>query len=336
MRNFVKYVLPQHQSRSPQLLAPIAEQGLEREIENNRAVVVSGDGAEIFSSSDQQTEVEKFSKEKPPLSRRNSLKKPSIHPGDASDDSDDAASWVRTPVWPKLSSSRTSRTEKENKDEAEVDYFEHANTDDIPELDLSRSGASTPATHPARPPLHSFLSSSSGRLAMSPLSSNQESPGPRRTHSTSSLAARLGFNAKPPHDSPSHTPSSSSTSTQPIGHHSTVTSNPSRNPSSTLSTDSQKAHTRSRSTTFLTPLSLSPNHQAPQPLLSPSIRRSRQTSGLTMPRRKKSMKFFGQEPAEPDILDSEKVPAEVESLVEEYTRLGPANQTVVVSAAPSP
>lgn len=48
------------------------------------------------------------------------------------------------------------------------------------------------------------------------------------------------------------------------------------------------------------------------------------------------MKFFGQEPAEPDILDSEKVPAEVESLVEEYTRLGPANQTVVVSAAPSP
>ena len=48
-RDFVRNILPQFQSRSPQLLGGAAEAVLEDEIDNEKACVVSGDGQETAS-----------------------------------------------------------------------------------------------------------------------------------------------------------------------------------------------------------------------------------------------------------------------------------------------
>jgi len=318
MRNFVRFVLPQYQSRSPQLLAAVAERGLEQEIESDRAVVVGGDGAEISSNGDKHAEVEKFGKGKRAPSRRNSLKYPPAQ-SDTSD-SDDATSWILTPVWPKFSSARMSWN----------DDRENADPNDIPDLDLSYPAASIPATTPPSRPPPSFLSSSSLRRAMLPLASNEnQKPIPRRTHSTSSLAAKNGFNTN-------HSNNASPPITQShlnSQHHTNIVNH---DIPSASSSEKRHQHTRSRSSTFLSPSIISPNHQTPVPPPSPSIRKRRQTTALTMPRRAKSMRFRDSDIPNTESNVSDTGKDEVESLVEDWMRFGPANQTVMVSATPSP
>jgi len=60
MHAFVRFVLPQHWARSPQLLATTTERGLEQEMENDRTVVVAGDGAEQPSSSSINSQMAEF------------------------------------------------------------------------------------------------------------------------------------------------------------------------------------------------------------------------------------------------------------------------------------
>lgn len=130
MRDFVCDVLPQYQSRSPQLLCANAEKELEQEIESDRAVIVSGDGAESNLGMDGVKE--KFAKK--------------------SDDSDstgseyDDASWVQSPVWPRKPSSRLFTLD--NDADAELEDLEDlADLDIIPELQLSQPPAlSAPPT----------------------------------------------------------------------------------------------------------------------------------------------------------------------------------------------
>lgn len=92
MQKFVRFGLSKQQMRSPQLLASSTERQLEQEIENNRTVVVGGDGSELSSS---REEVENFGKESQMIKT------------DGSEDSSGNTSWIKTPVWQK----RASRTD---------------------------------------------------------------------------------------------------------------------------------------------------------------------------------------------------------------------------------
>ncbi|KAH6917059.1 esterase [Coprinopsis sp. MPI-PUGE-AT-0042] len=89
IRNFVKHVLPQIQSRSPQPLPEVAEKGMEQEMEN--AVLVGGDGVEQSTSEKELHEIEQGA-----LTDDTSG-------GETEDDKEVPPSWVRSPVWSKAS-----------------------------------------------------------------------------------------------------------------------------------------------------------------------------------------------------------------------------------------
>jgi hypothetical protein len=84
MHAFVRIVLPQHWTRSPQLLATTTERGLEQEMENDRTVVVAGDGAEQPSSRSKQSQMAEFAESQ----RENET-------GNSSGET----SWVPSPLW---------------------------------------------------------------------------------------------------------------------------------------------------------------------------------------------------------------------------------------------
>jgi hypothetical protein len=101
MRNFVHKVLPQCQTRSPQMLGAIAVRGLEQEIENEHAVVVGGDGVEAHASEDKQARKNEFG-----LSSKHGekdLDKTGNTSSSSDEDSDFIQSWVKSPGWPALS-----------------------------------------------------------------------------------------------------------------------------------------------------------------------------------------------------------------------------------------
>ncbi|KAF8971680.1 Alpha/Beta hydrolase protein [Flammula alnicola] len=126
MQEFVRYILPQYQSRSPQLLAAIAERGMEREIETDRSVVVGGDGVEAPASYDKKQE---FGKDRGASTESGTARKGSgVSAGDKIDigkDSDAGPSWVRSPVWPP------------KQQERDLELVEDIDFEDIPHLHLS-------------------------------------------------------------------------------------------------------------------------------------------------------------------------------------------------------
>lgn len=176
MRDFVRDVLPQYQSRSPQLLCANAEKELEQEIESDRAVIVSGDGAESKLGMDGVKE--KFAKK--------------------SDDSDstgseyDDASWVQSPVWPRKPSSRLFTLDHDTDAELE-DLEDLADLDIIPELHLSQPPAlsTTPLpTDPSLTPgLHRIHSAVSNILD----ATHPVRPQPRHHRSSHTLRTTANF-----------------------------------------------------------------------------------------------------------------------------------------------
>ncbi|KAF9567818.1 alpha/beta-hydrolase, partial [Agrocybe pediades] len=88
MRNFVRDVLPKYQAKSPQLLAAIAERGMEEEIETDKSVIVRGDGVE--------DNLQDLGSDK--RASLNGEKGKGVRTNLDDDGMDDGPSWVRSPV----------------------------------------------------------------------------------------------------------------------------------------------------------------------------------------------------------------------------------------------
>ncbi|KAJ3514017.1 hypothetical protein NLJ89_g2615 [Agrocybe chaxingu] len=182
MRNFVREVLPRHRSRSPQLLASIAERGLEKEIETDQTVVVSGDGVEVSTPFNKS----EFWKEKKPL------KKGGADNESSGEDSDPGPSWIPSPALPKFTP-ETMRYGSKDKGMVEVEHVENIDIDNIPDLHLSPPSPALGTTE--RPELRSLASSSSVLSASSLLANTinglagrqilpaLQAPQPRRSSS---------------------------------------------------------------------------------------------------------------------------------------------------------
>ncbi|EAU92583.1 esterase [Coprinopsis cinerea okayama7 len=89
IRHFVKHVLPQVQSGSPQPLPVTTERGLEKEIESSDAVLVSGDGTEMAKNKERMEDFEQGSTA-------------SDQSSDTDDDKEVSPSWIRSPVLNRL------------------------------------------------------------------------------------------------------------------------------------------------------------------------------------------------------------------------------------------
>jgi hypothetical protein len=178
MHNFLQVILPQHRSRSPQLLPTTTERGLEQEIGNERMVVVGGDGSEMPSTLSKLSQMEKFS-EKQKRERRAE---------GSEDSSDDDASWVQSPMWPNLL--------KERQKIEEFNYLADLNLQEIPDLQLSPLLLDRRASLPSSSTETGLMFSPSSSTVLSRQSSQPILPcsnstrAPRRIQSTSSLAAQ--------------------------------------------------------------------------------------------------------------------------------------------------
>ncbi|KIM47494.1 hypothetical protein M413DRAFT_439155 [Hebeloma cylindrosporum] len=337
MRSFIRFLLPQYQSRSPQLLAAIAEKGMEREIETDRSVVVRGDGVEEPASFES---VQEFGKNKRVSTDGGSSRSKSGGSADkktdTDEDSDAGPSWVRSPAS-QLEGDGSVLWDTKNKEEDDFEHIEDVDVpfDDIPQLDLSPP-LIAPVPHHAssilpqqqtRPPLSTFSSSSSLLSCASPIKvgvSPRPTGGPRRIQSTSSLSAfALHCNRSLAH------------SASPIP---TSDTNSPRSFSFDLRNTPLMPRTRSRSksTTLLAPPDFTMAKLEEFPLPSPSIRKKRFSLGLNMTSSRgskalSSMFETGLKSPTSNVPSS----SDVEALVDDWTRLGPANQTVVVSATTS-
>ena len=175
MHAFVRIVLPRHWTRSPQLLATATERGLEQEMENDRTVVVGGDGAEQASSRSKQSQMEEFAE-----SQQGQI-------GSSGDES----SWV-PPVGHKGSKPRL--------EEGLVEYLDMEG--DIPELELSPSPSFFETPSAPLSPSNNTLSFTPNpspmlsRPSSQPLlsMSGDSSRDLRRIHSTNSLALKPTLN----------------------------------------------------------------------------------------------------------------------------------------------
>ncbi|TFK26642.1 alpha/beta-hydrolase [Coprinopsis marcescibilis] len=186
MRNFVKHILPQIQSRSPQLLPSIAEQGLEKEMERNTAIIVSGDGLEMSSCEDQLKYFE-----------AHTSTNDSQHSSDTDDDKEVPSSWTRSPAWSRThsveallaGSSRGSKgfASKGKGSDTGTEIIEDATAledDDIPIMDLKTSDRDEPPLVPVS------RSRPRARSTHSPIIGPQPSrPQPRQQRSYNALRA---------------------------------------------------------------------------------------------------------------------------------------------------
>ena len=188
MHAFVRIVLPQHWSRSPQLLAVATERGLEREIENNRTVVVGGDGTEQPSTLSKQSQMEKFGEDQ-------------AQTYGSEESTDEEPSWIETPLWPKFSK------ENEKGGGEQLDYLGDVGVEEIPELELSPTAifVGHPSALPLCPtaPCVSFVSSNpsllsrpSSQPSIPPFPCHHPLRYPRRIQSTSSLTTTLALHVK--------------------------------------------------------------------------------------------------------------------------------------------
>jgi len=235
MRNFVRKMLPQYQSRSPQMLGVIAERGLEREIENERAVVVGGDGVEAQASDDKQARKDEFG-----LSSKHGekeLEKTGAASGkvcsSSDEDSDHIPSWVKSPGWPALSFGVGSRKESTKKH-----GIEHIEDIDIPPLSLLPPSLH-PLSMPPTPTSSSTTMKSTPKVSVQPPPYSAPLPlpsisSPRRIKSTTSLstfALQLKnqtvpelhpHDVRPRHHHRKHSASSYNFSTNPFTLHHTI------------------------------------------------------------------------------------------------------------------
>jgi len=162
----------------------IAERGLEREIENEHAVVVGGDGVEVPASGDKQARKNEFGltskigenmSEKAGVSRR---------PVSSLEDNDDIPSWVKSPGWPALSLGVGEST----KDKYEIEHIENI---DIPPLSLLPPSIHCLSMPPTPTSSTTMKSSPKMSVPSPPYSAPLPLPSissPRRIKSTTSLS----------------------------------------------------------------------------------------------------------------------------------------------------
>uniref|UniRef100_A0A8H8CR36 Alpha/beta hydrolase fold-3 domain-containing protein n=1 Tax=Psilocybe cubensis TaxID=181762 RepID=A0A8H8CR36_PSICU len=328
MRNFVRDVLPKYQSRSPQLLASIAELGMEREIETERSVFVGGDGLE------EKMQDRKLSVDNVNCGKDGGIYERTIGMDDSEDS--DTASWVRSPAWSSrpLAAAKGSPINSLKVFEADKGDFEHIENSDVkdvpyfylsPPIESSLPRHSAPVL-PSRPTLSTFLSNSSTNDASSPDPSPapiSDERGPRRIQSTSSLLKAFSS----AHDQQLAEVQSS----QPHYHsmRSPIHRSFGFNLFSSTHSLSAKRQRRSRSTASL----IGDTTPPPSPLPSPSIRKRRLSSALAMTSCNGSKTLSTTEATASAYTDD--CQEDIKTLVDEWTRTGPANQTVVVSAHPS-
>ena len=307
-------------------------------METDRSVLVGGDGVEEPVSFER---VQKFGKNKKLSTEAGSDRSKSgskaDKKADMDEDSDVGPSWVRSPVLQQKDDGSVLWAPKSKKEKADFEHIEDVALDDIPQLDLSPP-LIAPVPHHAssilplqqtRPPLSTFSSSSSILSCASPIKvgvSPRPTGGPRRIQSTSSLSAfALHCNHGLAH-SVSPVPASRGSGTNsPYPFSFDLLNTP----------PSPMTRSRSKSTTLLSPSDFTMSNLEEFPLPSPSLRKKR-FSGLNMTCGRNSKTLSSM--FEPDLKSStSNAPSssDVEALVDDWTRLGPANQTVVVSAITS-
>lgn len=184
MRNFVRKVLPQYQSRSPQMLGVNAERGLEREIGNEHAVVVGGDGVEARASDDKQARKNEFglsSKHGEKELETTAVNGKAGGVGSGVEDGDHTPNWVKSPGWPTLSLGAGPRNGVEKHD------IEHDS--DIPPLSLLPISVHS-LSMPPTPTSSTTTMKSITKMPVSPppYSALPSISGPRRIKSTTSLS----------------------------------------------------------------------------------------------------------------------------------------------------
>lgn len=320
MRNFVRFILPELQTRSPRTLGTLVEKNMEKEMDTDYSVVVGGDGVENVASTEKMQQ----------FGRRSSFNCTS------DTDSDEGPSWIPTPKVFRPS---------EKKGDYEIEHVENVGLDDVPELSLSDSPSSlssspSPPTSPkghqatSLPPLESrpvllthgsdtSMKSASSFIDTSPPVSSPYIRSPRRIQSTSSLLPAFALNIHHGHhDKQAHKTSRSSDPTSQDNHFKLFASSP---PAKKYVINAKPA----ANVSIPAPMAMLP---------TPSVRKRRMSSGLTMPKMqgglselemRKIIADYGESSSDPGY-----IVGDVEALVDEWSRYGPANTTVVVSAHP--
>lgn len=310
---------------------------MEREIETDRSVVVGGDGVEEPASFERVQQFGKNKKLSTDGTDRSKSGGNADKKTDTDEDSDAGPSWVRSPILQLQDNGGVLWPTKSKEEEDDFEHIEDVAFEDIPQLDLSppliapipHHASSILPLQQTRPPLSTFSSSSSILSCASPIKvgvSPQPTGGPRRIQSTSSLSAfALHCNRGPAH-SASPVPASRGSGPNSLYPFSFDLLN---TPSTPIT------RSRARSTTLLSP----PDFRMPNleefPLPSPSIRKKRFSLGLNMTssgNHKALSSIPGFEIGLKSPTSNVPSSSDVEALVDDWTRLGPANQTVVVTA----
>jgi len=312
---------------------------MEREIETDRSVVVGGDGVEEPASFER---VQEFGKDKSFSTEsgagRNKCGISADETTDMDDDSDVGSSWVRSPALPRMQLEGEAgvlwATKSKEEDKGDFEHIEDVAFEDIPQLHLSppliapvpHYASSITPLQQTRPPLSTFSSSSSILSSASSIKvgvSPQPTSGPRRIQSTSSLSAfALRCNHGHTNSVSPALMSQGSGSKSPYSFPSDLF-----NASPTVT----RSRSRSKSTTF-SPSNFTMTKLEEFPLPSPSIRKRKLSSGLN---RGRLSSIPWCEAGLNSSISNIPSPSDVEALVDDWTRLGPANQTVVVSAMAS-
>ena len=168
----------------------MAERGLEREIENEHAAVVGGDGIEAQASNDKEARKNEFGlsskhREKR-LEKTEVVSRKASGVGSSSDeDSDDIPSWVKSPGWPALSHGAGPRKGAEStKSKHEIEHVE-----DMGILPLSLFPSLRPLSMPPSPTSSSTTMKSTPVVSLSSAYSALPTiSSPRRIKSTTSLS----------------------------------------------------------------------------------------------------------------------------------------------------
>jgi len=312
---------------------------MEREIETDRSVVVSGDGVEEPASFERVAQFGKNKRLSTDGTDRSKSGGNADKKTDTDEDSDVGPSWVRSPALQLGDDGGVLWPTKSKEEKGDFEHIEDVALDDIPQLDLSPP-LIAPVPHHAspilplqqtRPPLSTFSSSSSLSSCASPIKvgvSPRPTGGPRRIQSTSSLSA-FALHCNRGHSASPVTTSRGSSTNFPYTFSFDLLDTPPPTPIT---------RSRSKSTTLLSPSDFTMTRLEEFPLPSPSIRKKRFFLGLNMTNSRNSRALssipgFGTGLKSP----TSNVPSssDVEALVDDWTRLGPANQTVVVTAMAS-
>lgn len=262
----------------------------------------------------------------------------------------DGLGWVRSPVLPSQSHGLPSWNNKaKHKDAGDFEHIEDVKFQDIPHLNLACPLLRSPKPHhatiesstPKRPSFSTASSSSSMRSASpfgspkSPAATLSPPPrtSPRRIQSTSALSG-FALHLQTSYDDEHHHTSSS------------------RHFSLNLFKSPSKAHSLSTSTTLISPepfLTIPTSPLDSMTLTPPSMRKRTLSSGLLMTHKTKKGRDIpalwltendGRHDTSAMHVTSSPNPTSpgmenLKTLVDEWTRSGPANKTVMVSVLPT-